>query len=101
MAIRVTRYESAEGLSRAMDVRGENDRIGERAEQFRFVSRVPMLCECSAPSCRTLVMVSLAEYKEIREQADSFLTAPAHEVEGTESATETPEYAVRVRRRCA
>lgn len=84
-----------------MEARGANDRIARKAEQFRFVSRVPMLCECNAPDCRTLVMVSLDEYQAIREKPDSFLTAPGHHVEDTKLEKETPDYTVRVRRRCA
>jgi hypothetical protein len=42
-----------------MDARKANDRIAVKAEQLRFVSRVPMLCECSGRQCRTIVMVSL------------------------------------------
>ena len=47
-----------------MDVRRANDRIAEKAEQLRFVSRVPMLCECSAPDCRTVVLVGLDERED-------------------------------------
>ena len=40
-----------------MDARQANDRIAEKAERLRFVSRVPMLCECSDRDCRAVVMV--------------------------------------------
>lgn len=84
-----------------MDARAANDRIAEKAQMLRFVSRVPMLCECSTPGCRTTVMISLDEYRQIREHPDCFMTAPGHHLEDTESQRETPEYTVRVRRRCA
>lgn len=77
-----------------MDAREANDRIAEKAEQLRFVSRVPMLCECSAQSCRTIVMVSLQEYREIRRTADSVLTAPGHDAEGAVLESQTPAYDV-------
>ena len=81
MAVRVERYEPAEGSNRALDARAANDRIAEKAHRLQFHSRVPMLCECSAPGCQTIVMVGLDEYEQISSLPDSFLTAPGHEVE--------------------
>jgi hypothetical protein len=66
-------------LTRPEDVRDSNDRIAERAAQLRFVSRVPMLCECSDPGCRTIVLVELDRYQQLRERG--YLTAPEHPVE--------------------
>jgi hypothetical protein len=63
--------------ARAMDARNANDRIAEKAEQLRFVSRVPMLCECSEPSCRAIVMIGLGDYRALRRN-DGILTAPGH-----------------------
>ena len=77
-----------------MDARAANDRIAEKAEHLRFVSRVPMLCECSTPSCRAIVMISLDEYRRIREDAESFLTAPGHHIDGATSRKDTREYGV-------
>jgi hypothetical protein len=65
-----------------MDSRTANDRIAQKAEQLHFVSRVPMLCECSAPDCRSIVMIALADYYEIRLTEDSFITAPGHQADG-------------------
>jgi hypothetical protein len=59
-----------------MDARGANDRIASKAEQLRFVSRVPMLCECTEPSCRAIVMIGLSEYHAIR-RADGSSRLPA------------------------
>ncbi|HJU37259.1 MAG TPA: hypothetical protein VJ716_07575 [Gaiellaceae bacterium] len=78
-----------------MDARKANDRIAEKAEQLRFVSRVPMLCECSAPDCRTVVMVALHEYREIRRTEDAVLTAPGHDAEGAVLESQTSTYDVR------
>ena len=83
------------GGSGAMDARRANDRIAEKAEQLRFVSRVPMLCECSAPGCRTVVMIGLGDYREIRSDPHAVLTAVGHEVEGTELHSETSTYTIR------
>ena len=78
-----------------MDARNANDRIAEKAAQLRFVSRVPMLCECSDPRCRKVVMVSLHDYREIREIEDGFLTAPGHGAEEAELESQRGGYDVR------
>ena len=76
----IGRYEilRRSGGARALDARQANDRIAEKAERLRFVSRVPMLCECSDGSCRTVVMVRLEDYHAIRADENAFLTAPGH-----------------------
>jgi hypothetical protein len=78
-----------------MDARQANDRIAEKAERLRFVSRVPMLCECSDSACRTVVMVHLLDYHAIRSDADAFLTAPGHSAEESHLESETTGYDVR------
>ena len=83
-----------------MDARKANDRIAAKAEQLRFVSRVPMLCECSTPGCRTVVMVDLDDYREIRRTEDSFLTAPGHDAEGAVLESQTSNYEVHRAGRC-
>jgi hypothetical protein len=65
-----------------VDARRANDRIAEKAERLRFVSRVPMLCECSDPRCRTIVMTGLAEFHAIR-RSDGVILAPGHGGERT------------------
>ena len=77
-----------------MDARKANDRIAQKAEQLRFVSRVPMLCECSTPGCRTIVMVALADYYEIRLTEDSFITAPGHQADSAALESRTGDYEV-------
>ena len=64
-----------------MDARKANDRIALKAEQLRFVSRVPMLCECSTPDCRTIVMLALPDFYEIRLEGGSVIAAE-HDREG-------------------
>jgi hypothetical protein len=71
-------------LSRSEEVRSSNDHIAERALRLRFVSRVPMLCECSAPDCQAIVLVGLERYGELRETG--FFTAPDHTVEDAQPA---------------
>src|SRR5438270_13972515 len=83
------------GGERALDARQSNDRIAEKAERLRFVSRVPMLCECSDRDCRTVVMVRLEDYYGIRSDEDTFLTAPGHSTGESHLESETPGYDVR------
>ncbi len=93
----IGRYEIARrsGGARALDARQANDRIAEKAERMRFISRVPMLCECSDRDCRTVVMVHLEDYHAIRRDGDAFLTAPGHSAEESHLESETSGYDVR------
>jgi hypothetical protein len=77
-----------------MDARKANDRIAEKATQLRFVSRVPMLCECSSPACRSIVMVGLDDYRQIRERG-AFLTAPGHDADRSELQERKQNYEIR------
>jgi hypothetical protein len=94
MAVRVDTRERVEG-DRAMDARAANDRIADKAEQLRFHSRVPMMCECSDTDCRSLVMVWLKEYRALRQDPSKFLTARGHDADRGDLLTETPEYEIR------
>jgi hypothetical protein len=95
MAMRAYNTPFDGGGTRAMDARKANDRIAEKAEQLRFVSRVPMLCECSDRACRTIVMIALGDYYAVRRSADALLTAPGHQVGGAALETHTSDYDVR------
>lgn len=63
--------------SRAYAVREGNEEIAARAAALRFVSRVPMLCECDDSGCRELVLVTLSDYRRARKERE-FFTAPGH-----------------------
>src|SRR5262245_36543050 len=78
MAVRVQTRRPSRAGARALDARAANDRIAEKAKRLQFVSGVPMLCECSARGCRTIVPVALAAYREIRCDSAAFLVAPGH-----------------------
>jgi hypothetical protein len=95
MAMRAYNTPFDRGGARAMDARRANDRIAEKAEQLRFVSRVPMICECADPACRTVVMIALGDYYAIRRSDGSLLTAHGHEIEGAVLETQTSQYEVR------
>jgi hypothetical protein len=95
MAMRAYNKPLDGGGNRAMDARKANDRIAEKAEQLRFVSRVPMLCECTDPACRAIVMIALDDYYAVRQSEDAVLTAHGHEVGGGALETQTSDYEVR------
>lgn len=78
-----------------MDARRANDRIAEKAALLRFVSRVPMLCECNAFDCRTIVMIGLRDYRELRADPSRVLTAPAHAVDGAEVVRSGGDFTIR------
>lgn len=78
-----------------MEARQANDRIAEKAERLRFVSRVPMICECSDPSCRAVVMVRLEDYHEIRSDEDAFVTVAGHSADESHLESETSSYNIR------
>jgi hypothetical protein len=63
--------------SRSENVRRSNEQIAAAAERLRFVSRVPMLCECADSGCSELIMITLADYRVARKLA-RFLTLPGH-----------------------
>jgi hypothetical protein len=67
-------------LTRSEQVRSSNDRIAERAVRLHFVSRVPLLCECSDRGCESIILIALERYAELRPRG--FLTAPDHAVSG-------------------
>jgi hypothetical protein len=77
-------------LSRSEEIRASNDHIAERAVRLRFVSRVPMLCECSDPRCRAIILVGLEPYAELR--ANGFFTAPDHPIDRAELARRADGY---------
>jgi hypothetical protein len=70
--------------TRSEDAFDANERVARAAETHRFVSRVPMFCECDDQACQALVLVELERYHEIRRDRSLYLTAPAHRLEGAE-----------------
>jgi hypothetical protein len=82
--------EERSQLPRSETVRGSNDRIADRATQLRFVSRVPMLCECSSGGCQAIVLIELERFQDLRERG--YLTAPEHSVDHAAPAAREAEY---------
>jgi hypothetical protein len=78
-----------------LDARAANDRIAEKAEQLRFHSRVPMMCECSDPDCRRLVLIWGDHYRQLRQDPRNVLTASGHDGDQTDLVKETADYDIR------
>ena len=41
--------------------------------------KVPFICECADPNCRTILRLTLDEYRAVRSDARHFINAPDHE----------------------
>lgn len=78
--------------TRSEDAYEANQRIARTAESLHFVSRVPMFCECSNPGCRSLVLITLDRYREIRKDPALYLTAPDHRLDGATPASHKPDF---------
>jgi hypothetical protein len=61
--------------------RSANERMELLARSHRFdaIQRVPFLCECADPNCREIVMLSLADYEDVRAYPDRFFLVAGHE----------------------
>jgi hypothetical protein len=79
-------------VRRPEEIRAGNERIAERAKQLRFVSRVPMLCECDDPACNQIVLIRLDAYEQVRRDRRRYLTAPDHTLDGATVEAKTDAY---------
>jgi hypothetical protein len=61
--------------------RRSNERLERAAHSHRFdaADRVPFLCECADPDCFEAVMLSIAEYEQVRQHPSRFLLVAGHE----------------------
>jgi hypothetical protein len=57
--------------------RDANERLSDRARSLK-VPDVPFLCECEDTSCTAVVMLTLAEYEDVRAHPARFLVRPGH-----------------------
>ena len=70
--------------NRSEDAYDANGRLARAAETHRFVSRVPMFCECADPTCQALILVELDRYYRVRRDRSLYLTAPEHRLDGAD-----------------
>ena len=85
-------------MSKSTQVRVSNERLAAKAEQYRFVSRIPMRCECGEPECQAAVSITLDQYRDVR-RAGGVLTAPGHLADGAEPWIAEGDYWVQRHRR--
>jgi hypothetical protein len=71
--------------------REANERIKNAAEDYDVSGPLPFLCECADPDCRSIVLLTMSEYEEIRAHPTHFINLPGH-TEGEQ------EYAATVRK---
>jgi hypothetical protein len=55
--------------------------------------RMPFICECDDPECRSIIRMTQAAYEEVRADARRFAIAPGHPSMG-EVAEQHPDYSV-------
>jgi hypothetical protein len=71
---------SAERIGRNDSIfRHANEEINEVAEAAQVRGPTPFICECADPRCQEVILMTLAEYSEIRQEARLFLNVPGHE----------------------
>jgi hypothetical protein len=60
--------------------RRANEQIQEKAVELGVrEQRAPYLCECEDATCTTVVLLTPAEYEQVRSGSRWFLVAPGHE----------------------
>lgn len=72
VAERVARNESM--------FRDANERIARLAESFGRDEQLPVLCECANPRCTNVVLVTAAEYADVRREPTWFFADHGHVV---------------------
>ena len=58
--------------------REANEGIEDAATKHEVLDQVPFICECADENCRELLILSIDEYEEIRQNSRHFLNAPGH-----------------------
>lgn len=76
--------------NRPDDAYAANERLAHAAEELKFVSRIPMFCECDADRCQALALITLDDYRQARER-HHLLTAPGHRITGAEPVTRSSD----------
>ena len=64
--------------------REANEGIQEAARKYHVDGSLPVICECSDPSCVELLRLKLAEYEAVRATPTHFIHAPGHHRAGEE-----------------
>lgn len=64
--------------------RAANETVESRAEELGVTDSVPLLCECSLEGCREVVLMTPAQYREIRAEPTHFFVISSHVESGAE-----------------
>ena len=60
--------------------REANEQINEKVVELGSLERsAPYLCECEDERCTTIVLLTAAEYEEVRSRSRRFVVAPGHQ----------------------
>jgi hypothetical protein len=60
--------------------RQANEQIHEKVLELGSQEHpAPYLCECEDPRCTTVILLTVAEYEDVRSGARRFVVAPGHE----------------------
>ncbi|HYY33741.1 MAG TPA: hypothetical protein VE693_09220 [Gaiellaceae bacterium] len=60
--------------------RQANEQIQEKVRELgTWEESSPYLCECEDPGCTTVVLLTAAEYEDVRSESRRFVVAPGHE----------------------
>jgi hypothetical protein len=60
--------------------RAANETIHSRAEDLGVeMERLPFLCECPLEDCTEILLLTPAEYKDVRRSPQRYMTAVGHE----------------------
>jgi hypothetical protein len=60
--------------------REANEQINEKVVELGSLERsAPYLCECEDERCTTVVLLTAAEYEEVRSGSRRFVVAPGHD----------------------
>src|SRR4051812_38708730 len=68
-----------------------NERIHELAEDFDLRDEVPILCECATTDCNERIVLTQAEYDNLRLIPTHFAVLPGHNVTEVERVVEQNE----------
>jgi hypothetical protein len=68
-----------------------NERIDELAEAFELRDEVPILCECGTTDCNERIVLTQAEYGDLRRSPTHFAVLPGHEIPTVERVVERNE----------
>jgi hypothetical protein len=68
-----------------------NERIDELAETFELRDEVPILCECGTPDCNERIVLTRAEYEDLRRIPTHFAVLPGHDIPAVERIVEQNE----------